>query len=302
RAELAYDVWGNVAERRDADGIDRWIFASATDLNAHEAEAVACRFELDEDGRPVAEIVTFADGPEIRVGFDDDSWFGLDEDQPRVQHYVDEECRPTGLSCSVWPAAVRYRAGRQRLEIAYPNGVREVVQFDAAGRCLGQLLATAGGAELSRRRYVYDGAGRLVGIDDSLRGGRRFVFDLADRLVAVERPGDAAGDERYAYDEAGNLSRDGEQWTFETDRLLRRPGCSYAYGACGNRVERRDSSGRTRYRYDARGRLVEVELPTGQRVEYAYDALGRRVRRRLGDLETLFLWNGDNLVAEHRSD
>ncbi|HLT20460.1 MAG TPA: DUF6531 domain-containing protein, partial [Thermomicrobiales bacterium] len=53
RAELAYDVWGNVAERRDADGIDRWIFASATDLNAHESEAVACRFELDEDGRPV---------------------------------------------------------------------------------------------------------------------------------------------------------------------------------------------------------------------------------------------------------
>src|SRR5690606_39283548 len=137
----AYDVWGNVAERRDADGIDRWIFASPTDLDAHEAEAVACRFELDEDGRPVAEIFTFADGPEIRVGFDDDSWFGLDEDQPRVQHYVDEACPPTELCRSVLPAARRYRPGRQGLADAYPHGGRAVVHSDAVARCPGRVLA-----------------------------------------------------------------------------------------------------------------------------------------------------------------
>ena len=140
----------------------------------------------------------------------------------------------------------------------------------------------------------------MVGVDDTLRGNRRFTLDLAERLVAVERPG---GNERYAYDEAGNLSRDGESWTFDADRLVQRPGCSYAYDACGNRIETRDSAGgRTRYHYDARSRLVAVDLPSGQRAEYAYDALGRRVRRRLGEIDTLFVWNGDNLVAELCSD
>jgi RHS repeat-associated protein len=302
RAEFDYDAWGNVGERRDPDGVERWTFAGATDLDAHECGVGACRFELGEDGRPVAEIFAFADGPEFRVGFDDHASFGIDDDQPRVQHYVDEEGRPSGLRCSAWSGPVRYRPGSERLEIAYPNGVREVLQFDAAGRCLGQAVIETGDVELSRRRYVYDDAGRLVGIDDSLRGTRRFIFDLADRLVAVERRGDAAGDERYAYDQAGSLSRSGEAWTFDADRLMQRPGCGYAYDACGNRIEQRDSSGSTRYRYDARGRLLEVELPTGQRIEYAYDALGRRVRRRFGEVETLFLWNGDNLVAERHSD
>jgi RHS repeat-associated protein len=302
RVEFDYDPWGNISERRGADGVARWTFGSATDLEAHEVDAVACRFELDADGRPVAEIFAFADGPEIRVGFDDDGFFGLDEEQPRVRHHVDEEGRPSGLICSAWSGPVRYRPDRERLEIGYPNGVREVLQFDAAGRCLGQILIASTGLELNHRRYAYDDAGNLVGIDDTLCGDRRFIVDLADHLVAVERPGDVAGDERYVYDDGGNLSRDGERWTFDADRLVRRPGCSYAYDACGNRIEKRDSSGRTRYRYDARGRLLEVVLPNGQRVEYAYDAVGRRVYRRLGDLGTLFLWNSDNLVAERHSD
>jgi YD repeat-containing protein len=150
------------------------------------------------------------------VGFGDDSDFGIDEEQPRFRHHVDGEGRPSGLICSAWPAPVRYRPGRERLEIAFPNSVREVLHLDAAGRCLGQAVIAAGGTELSRRRYAYDHAGQLVGIDDSLRGNRRLVLDPAERLVAVERPGDGA--ERYAYDQAGNLSRDGEGWTFDADR------------------------------------------------------------------------------------
>ena len=299
RAVFDHDAWGHVSERRGNGEVERWTYGSATDLDAHEAAAVSCRFELDGEGRPLAEMFAFDDGPEIRVGFDDDRWFGIDEEQPRVRHHVDEQGRPSGLICSAWSGPVRYRPGTEGLEISFPNGVREVLHLDAAGRCLRQAVI-ADGAELCGRRYAYDGAGQLVGIDDGLRGNRRFVLDPADRLVAVERPGDGA--ERYAYDQAGNLSRGGEGWTFDADRLLQRPGCSYGYDACGQRIEQRDSSGTTRYRYDSRGRLVEVELPTGQRVAYAYDALGRRVRRRLGGLETLFLWNGDNLVAERHSD
>ena len=165
RAAFEYDPWGNVRERQAGDLVERWTYGGATDLDAHESAALACRFELDADGKPVAEIFAFTDGPEIRVGFDDDGWFGIDESQPRVRHHVDADGRPSGVLCSAWGGPVRYRPRRDRLEVLYPNGVRETLSFDAAGRCLAH--APDGGrrrrdqpAPLPLRRRRPDGRGR----------------------------------------------------------------------------------------------------------------------------------------------
>jgi RHS repeat-associated protein len=69
----------------------------------------------------------------------------------------------------------------------------------------------------------------------------------------------------------------------------------------------------TEYFWDCRGRLREVDLPSGEKVLYTYDAFGRRVRKEIvptdrppGEVQSAsprvrvveFLWDGDALAQE----
>ena len=48
-------------------------------------------------------------------------------------------------------------------------------------------------------------------------------------------------------------------------------------------------------------RIFKIETAAGETIELQYDALGRRVYRDNGDLETVYLWWGDQETSEHES-
>jgi RHS repeat-associated protein len=301
---LDYDGFGNCCKATYPDGQEiAWEFENGTDLTSHQTPVVRCETERNDAGVAIGESFVFHDGPRITLVRDDEGFLTFSDDPLRAAIVGRADGQPLGAICSVWAGPLRYRAAHGRVAARYPSGVIEIIKLDNAGRRREQIVTSPARRVINQRRLIYDEAGQLVGVDDELRGQQRFMFDAAGRLRAVRRPnGDDV--EGYDYDEAENLSRDGERWQFDlADRLIERPGHSYAYDACGNCVEHREHGrGRTRFSYDGRNRLVQVERPDGNCIEYAYDGLGRRVRKRIGDSEVFFLWNGDLLAAERHAD
>ena len=192
--------------------------------------------------------------------------------------------------------------------------------YDPAGRLaeqraggIGVFSGTPPAPSELVRHYDWDRAGRLAGIRDAgasgLRGETRFHHDLRDQTVAVERPG---AREAYRYDALMNLAEGlaGEH-RYWRDCVVEAGPNRFRYDARGRMVERVLSEQgfrprRWRYRWDGFDRLVELETPDGARWRYSYDAFGRRVGKTLlGGAATRrvdYVWQGISLAeAWYRS-
>lgn len=211
--------------------------------------------------------------------------------------------------------------------------------WDALGRMARQQVgADAGDGEphgpggmLVDRRWRYDRVSNPVAIEDSRWPTLRYAYDGNGQIVQAA-PGRSQGSryvEAYAYDAARNLA--GRQRLSpvapgEDDGETMRPIASWRPGEGwlvlpGGAV---GATGRTRYVWDRRGRLIEkhrsrdgfrtqlwrfhwddrnrlaaAETPEDGRWLYRYDALDRRVeKRRAGGGGFRYLWDGDVVVEE----
>ncbi|WP_051940002.1 DUF6531 domain-containing protein [Phaeacidiphilus oryzae] len=186
--------------------------------------------------------------------------------------------------------------------------------WDQLGRLLGQTVTGAAGERRRTHRYRADGV--PIGLTDSQRGEREYVLNPMGRVLAV------LGEdwtESYGYDRAGNLVHSehphpqaelsGGEITYE-GTLVRGAGrTTYRNDEQGRVVERteRTLSGKTRtwtFSWDADDRLTEVEVPGGSRWRYRYDPLGRRIsKQRITESgeeaeRTEFTWDGPLLVEQ----
>ena len=184
-------------------------------------------------------------------------------------------------------------------------------------------------AELFRRTYAHDEAGRLRQVDDSrwprgLAAGASVDFrrDADGWLTSSVDP--VRGLEAYTADAAGNVPAapvrlstpprpDGGEAAGGVVAVSVAEGWTLGYDADGTLLSKRDASGRHggvawRYAYDAAGRLAEVWRDGGggeERVgRYRYDPFGRRVTREAwtpdgAGVAERTVWCGD-VPAERR--
>ena len=75
----------------------------------------------------------------------------------------------------------------------------------------------------------------------------------------------------------------------------------YTYDGNGNRLEKQQLSGTTRYAYDALNQLVKAEYPTyGE--EMFYDRAGNCTRRRTAGVEEVYAYDAGNHLLSHTKD
>lgn len=178
------------------------------------------------------------------------------------------------------------------------NGVKEVVQYDWDGRCLGK--ARYHGTEsyaVWARSYRYSPVGALLSATDTTAGVRVFHYDAAHRLIAVHGPRGAS--QRFAHDAGGNLTAAPalRGASFLRNRITGANGQRFTYTE-RDHIASEWSDGRiTRYRYDAEDRLIAREAPQGS-VSFEYDALGRRLAKTSAEGRTEFVWDGERLAGE----
>ncbi|WP_405725175.1 DUF6531 domain-containing protein [Streptomyces sp. NBC_01537] len=189
--------------------------------------------------------------------------------------------------------------------------------WDELDRLVAQSLGRgAAPSPLQHRAYTYRADGKLIGVTDQHVGPQRFDLDRVGRVTAVRA---TDWTETYVYDAAGRLAD--AQWPSQSSEalgtraysgtLVRAAGRTrYEYDAQGRVTSRRviTLSGRTTtwaYVWDAEDRLTHVTTPNGTRWEYRYDPLGRRIsKQRMADdtaavVEwTDFTWDGPALAEQ----
>ncbi|WEF33104.1 RHS repeat-associated core domain-containing protein [Pseudoduganella chitinolytica] len=212
------------------------------------------------------------------------------------------------------------------------NGLLQTMKYDPAGRLIEQQLGTIARVQQNfapdqyrpdvqvgmqaaiQRRYRYDQAGQLTGIDDNRRGRIEYRYDPVGRLLAANS---AMGHETFAFDPAGNIQVPNAA-RHETiaqrtllpkvlDNLLKEyAGTSYRYDECGNLVERVQNGQRDTFEWDAFNRMDRANTRHGV-TTFAYDPLGRRIAKHSQTMEstglrqttrTMYGWDGDTLALE----
>ncbi|WP_437307161.1 DUF6531 domain-containing protein [Sorangium sp. So ce388] len=326
---FAHDPLGNVLEELSTDGPIRFhrdrigrLLRAEVD---HGGERIVTRFERDALGRVVAETQgdrtlrygydargrrmerVMPDGVTTRYAYD-----ALD-DLTRVEH--------EGFQLVL----ERDKLGR---EISRGDGggrfsIRS--EYDSMDRIIEQQVdvrAPGGGvpACVVQRLWQYDPLGRVKLVEDRRWGATGYRHDAVGELVEARRGGRR---EVFAYDAAGSLQKmlegldsgpeqaaEQEPWEIgKGNLLLRTRRAKYSYDARGRRVlklagEEGSDAERTEYVWDARDRLREVKLPSGESIVFAYDAFGRRVRKENVHDDNArrrvveFVWDGDVLAAD----
>jgi RHS repeat-associated protein len=159
----------------------------------------------------------------------------------------------------------------RRSGLARPNGVNTSYSYDSASRLIEELHGVGQAQPVEDLKFSYDADNEIIAIGS---------IASAQQLPAAQTVGTA--------DPANRIPQFGS--------------AAFMFDAQGQTTSKTDSTGTTNYTWDARGRLTNVGLPSGQAVSYAYDPAGRRTSRTAGGVTTNFLYDGRNIVLDSGSD
>ncbi|MCM1184847.1 MAG: AHH domain-containing protein [Roseburia sp.] len=170
------------------------------------------------------------------------------------------------------------------------------------------LLRTAGGATQECR---YDLNGNLVCQRDVTGKETEYTYNMLDLPEKISDNGITMAEYRYYPDGSVQSLRNGDLYTeyaYDADKNLSRlktmlgtetlADNRYAYDGNGNRTEKRQPGGVTRYVYDALNRLTGAEYPDATE-ELFYDRAGNRTKRLYNGAEETYVYDPRNRLTRY---
>ncbi|WP_299941937.1 RHS repeat-associated core domain-containing protein [uncultured Microbulbifer sp.] len=332
------DPFGRLLEETTPDGITSFRYNRSGQLIKAQNTHRKLRWEYDASGRVTADwqgkdklshqydaagnriATTLPDGEVLNFAFN-----------PAGQ-FQSVHRRPLGSDTDQLITSISHDEQGRESQRQHGNGLESQRDYDPQGRLqklrLGKTRSasqgpvsdpTQGTTPILQRSYQYNKAGQIAKIEDSLRGTRSYHYDALDRLTQVDSP----NPEYFVHDPAHNIlaaanaKDDAKQQASATEvkgnRLAFRGDTHYRYDMHGNRIAELRGKGQklqTRYYYNSRQQLVRVEklkVEKGteqfqQVIHYQYDPLGRRIDKADHGEQTHFLWDGDTLLREIKTD
>lgn len=275
---LRYDGQGRPLGSQAPDGgQSRLDHDEATGLLVQAVDAMgrATRMAYDEWGRLTR--ITRPDGHVERREYPSPEASPLNCEYPT--RLVDAKGGTTQLAWNAAGQLVRSTdcSGRSR-EVQFNARGLPIRQTDALGQSTRYAYDAAGNLNAVHHpdgrttRYRHDAAGRVVRISFRDEGADQHIGFAYDLWGRVTRRWHRGLEVRFTYDEAGRLVR----LTNENGAASR-----FAWDAMDRAVEEEGFDGRRQaFRYDEAGRLVEASDGRGRdelRTRYVWDALGRLV-------------------------
>jgi RHS repeat-associated protein len=237
----------------------------------------------------------------------------------------------TNLQAPMVPAAntFTYDNNNRLTAIKYANGDNVAYTYNAAD-LVTKIKSTntkapgtdsTTGEELSGLMtfsYTYDGAGRRTNVARSGKGvvdaTTAYTYDNGSRLTAAG-PSATSTDRDYYYDLVGNrhtLVADGigaTTYVYDAaNRVIEQFGPnlvgggryheSYQYDSDGNQIQSDRDGAVSTYTYDEDARLTTVTNPLGQVTKHTYNGDGQRVRMEEPEGTTIFIYDGNEVLAE----
>lgn len=229
-----------------------------------------------------------------------------------IEWAYDNANRRLSEKTPVGVVSYKYNAASQRVEMTAADRSPVTYAYDTAGR----LSTITQGAEVFT--YAYDVLSRTESLQRPNRVKTEYRYDVVNRLERLSHTnaaGVALEDFRYTYnadDEIASINSlasatliAAPKTAAQADAANRIPqfgAANYGFDSEGQTIAKTESQGGTNYVWDARGRLVRVNLPGSQTVSYGYDALGRRMSRATGGVTTNFLYDIEDVVLDKVSN
>ena len=188
-----------------------------------------------------------------------------------------------------WTAEFKYNSLGMEVERLLPGGIVNTFEYDKAGRPVSQKV-NKGNRELRHRKYKWNANDRLTTMVNQLTAGTgNYSHDDFGNLAAAQYE---KGEMDYKLpDEVGNLYRSEKRKDREYGpggQLLRAGDNRYHYDEEGNLIEKETPKGSWQYHWYGNGMLKSVLRPDGKTVDFEYDALGRRTAKIFQDNASLW--------------
>ena len=192
---------------------------------------------------------------------------------PPVTYAYDKASRLTQVARGAQSVDLGYDVAGRRTSLTYPNGVTTNYRYDFASR-LNEILHQGPNAVVEKLLYTYDAAGNRISFNRTnpqadLPAEVQAAYNVANQMIQFNSP-----TPNLTYDANGNLTSDGEKT----------------------------------YSWDARNRLIGISSlsspppSTGEGwvgvASFTYDALGRRISKTVNGVQTDYLYDGNDIVAE----
>lgn len=289
---MEYDLEGNLV--KTIDRLGRTALVEYDDLNRRREVRYAdatVTYRYDAGGRMMR--IDDTQGGPIEWAYDN------------ANRRLSEKT-PVGL------VSYKYNAASQRVEMTAADRSPVTYAYDAAGR-LGTITQ---GTEVFT--YAYDLLSRTESLQRPNRVKTEYRYDAVNRLERLSHTNAASvalEDFRYTYnadDEIASINSLASATLIAAlktaapadaaNRIPQFGAASYGFDSEGQTIAKTEAQGATNYVWDARGRLVRVNLPGSQTVSYGYDALGRRMSRTANGATTSFLYDSEDVVLDKASD
>ncbi len=186
-----------------------------------------------------------------------------------------------------------YDAVGNRTRVSYPNGSREVYQYDSLNRLIRKETYDGAGTLVGAYDYTLDPTGRRTEITEYSGRTTAYGYDDLYRLTTEQISDGQNGDysASYQYDAVGNRTYstvNGVQTAYSydaNDRLTQQGGTRYTYDANGNTLNESLDTDTVSYGYNAKNELVGV-TQSGVTTEYDYNPNGIRTSKTEGGVTT----------------
>ncbi|MCA9022514.1 MAG: RHS repeat protein, partial [Planctomycetaceae bacterium] len=251
--------------------------------------------------------MTFPDGSSRNLVYDSAGRLISDQrsNDPATMYRYDDRDRLVEVTSAT--GSIRYEYDeydRPTRVVDLWSGQLTSLQYDQRGRLI-QLNDSLRG----RTDYEYDKSGRLINVRNAQ--GQQVEFSYADSDLPIERRQAGGETVRYEYDLIGQLKREDSTVTglkrYDYDALNRlkelttpaRGTRRYEYNLSGNLTRVQAGQAEFRYEYDPTDNLTTINIPGGGQTRFEYDGAGRVLSRKnaLGQLRQYRWNNADQLEA-----
>jgi len=311
-SRFTYDLLGRLIRTRHFDGPRErsaastitMVYDAVGNLVSYDDGVTRGVYAYDALDRRITETVNFGDFTlEQHIGFEANgrrgAYTGPDGETRRYAYDAADRLVAIGVPGLGAIQAGEYQWNRPGI-VAIPGGAMRRNAFDGFGRVRGIAVADPQGQVLMDYRYGYDKLGQVTHLDTE-RGTESYTYDALDRLTTVDHPD--RPDEFFTCDAAGNRlsAAAAPTWIYNANNELQAFGAvRLTYDADGNVIGREDGAGRTRYHYNAAGRLARVTDEAGREIAaYGYDPFGRRVWKAVDGKKTWFHYAEEGLAGEY---
>lgn len=190
----------------------------------------------------------------------------------------------------------------QLKSISLPNGITADYNFNSSNN-LTSIDYTKDNETKAHFAYSYDKNGMRASTTD-LEGLHEYQYDQIYQITKATHPRISDPLEEFAYDAVGNrLTETSSSFTWkynELNQLLEDHEFTYKYDTDGNMIRKvnKSTNDTTKFIWDIENKLIQVDLPSAEKIEYYYGPLGRRLAKVVNGAAKEYRYDGEHLILE----